>query len=212
MPALPLPLSTTLPHPLAPGPAAVCPWLRPARFAATTGTARTVRSALLWLMLLMLSAVSAWADPRADAQRIQDLVRTGNAAAALPLAAQAALAHPQDAPLRFLHGVVLMELQRDAEALALFQEFNQLWPEMPDPLNNIALLHARAGRLDEALHALQAALRSDPAHRAARLNLGEVHLALAVRAWETAAASAVLEPPMQLRLQAARGLLAGAGR
>jgi tetratricopeptide (TPR) repeat protein len=79
-------------------------------------------------------------------------------------------------------------------------------------LNNIALLHARAGRLDAALQALHDALRADPAHHAARLNLGHVHLALAVRAWETAATTAALEPALAQRLQAARALVQAPGR
>jgi hypothetical protein len=33
-------------------------------------------------------------------------------------------------------------------------------------------------------------LRNDPSHRAARENLGDVHLALAIEAWSTAASGA----------------------
>jgi hypothetical protein len=39
--------------------------------------------------------------------------------------------------------------------LLQFTELSQEYPELPDPYNNIALLLARAGRLNEALQALQ---------------------------------------------------------
>jgi Flp pilus assembly protein TadD len=148
---------------------------------------------------------------RVQAQ-VENQLRAGDAAAALALAERAVQVLPQHAPLQFLRGVALMDLGRDNDALLHFQWFAQTWPEQPDPWNNVALLHARAGRLDEALQALHEALRADPAHRTARVNLGHVHLALAVRAWETAAAQAALEPALAQRLQAARGLLTLPGR
>lgn len=144
--------------------------------------------------------------------RVEAELRRGEAGAALALAEEAVSQHPQHAPLQFLRGVALMDLGQDDAALAHFQRFAQTWPELPDPLNNIALLHARAGRLDEALQALQQALRADPSHHAARVNLGFVHLALAARAWETAAAAVALEPAMAQRLQAVRALLSAPGR
>jgi tetratricopeptide (TPR) repeat protein len=167
-----------------------------------------------------LPAVTAPAWPAAghvaDAERlrarIEDELRRAEASSALALADQAVALHPQHAPLQFLRGVALMDLGQDDAALAHFQRFAQTWPELPDPLNNIALLHARAGRLDEALQALQEALRADPSHHAARVNLGFVHLALAARAWETAAAAVALEPAMAQRLQAVRALLSAPGR
>lgn len=152
------------------------------------------------------------ATPAQAVAEIQRRLGSGQALAALELAERTAAAEPRLAAPRFLQGVALMDLQRDDEALALFTAFSQDWPELPDPLNNIALLHARAGRLDLALAALQGALRADPGHRASQLNLAELHLALAVRAWEQAAATAPLEPSRQRRLQTVRTLLLDPGR
>lgn len=175
---------------------------------------RALRAAVLGLALgaAAATAVAATSSPAAAVAEIQRRLGSGQAQAALELAERTAAAEPRLAAPRFLQGVALMDLQRDDEALALFTAFSQDWPELPDPLNNIALLHARAGRLDAALGALQAALRADPAHRAARLNLAEVHLALAVRAWDEAAAAAPLDAVRQRRLQAVRALLSGAER
>lgn len=157
------------------------------------------------LTALLLAAAAAQA---ATADDVQSLLARGEHAAALQLAQQAADSNPRDARARFLQGVVLMDMGRDDEALAVFEQLAQLYPELPDPMNNIALLHARGGRLDQALSALQAALRNDPGHRTARGNLGHVHLMLAVQAWEQAAAAGPLDPALQRKLQSARSLLA----
>ena len=100
-----------------------------------------------------------------------------------------------------------MDLQRDDDAMAHFTLMAQDFPELPDPYNNIALLHARASRLEQARQALETALRNDPTHRTARANLGQVHLMLAVQAWELAAAGGSLDSPLRRKLEAARTLL-----
>jgi hypothetical protein len=69
-------------------------------------------------------------------------------------------------------------------------------------------LHARAGRLELARQALQSALLSDPKHRAARINLGQVHLLLAAQAWEQAATASPSDLALQRKLQGLRALLA----
>lgn len=144
------------------------------------------------------------------------LAREGNTGAAAsgaggpaPPSATSGTASSTDAELRFLHGVALMDLQRNAEAMAWFERMSQDHPELPDPFNNIALLHVRAGRLEPARQALETALRNDPSYRVARANLGLVHLMLAVQAWEQVVAAGPVEPQLLRRLEGARALLAG---
>lgn len=162
------------------------------------------RAALLVLAAWLAAASPVQADTVAE---LRSLMERGELDAALQLAQRNADANPRDVQARFLQGVVLMDMGRDAEALALFSNLAQLYPELPDTMNNIALLHARAGRLDQALTALQAALRNNPGHRIARANLGQVHLMLAVQAWEQVAASGPLEPSLQRKLEAGRTLV-----
>ncbi len=157
------------------------------------------------LALLVACAGPAVADTAAE---VRALLSRGDPIGALQLAENAAKAKPNDPQARFLHGVVLMDLQRDDAAMDLFTGLTQEFPELPDPHNNIALLHARAGRLEQARQALKTALRSDPGHRTARVNLGQVHLMLAVQDWELAAAAGPLDPPVQRLLEGARTLLA----
>lgn len=161
-------------------------------------------AALLALAALLLAAGPAQADA---ADEVRSLMARGEHAAALQRAQHNADANPRDAQARFLQGVVLMDIGRDDDAMSLFSKLAQRYPELPDPMNNIALLHARAGRLDQALTALQAALRNDPGHRTARTNLGHVHLMLALQAWEQVAATGPLDAPLRRRLEAARALV-----
>ncbi|MDP2007722.1 MAG: tetratricopeptide repeat protein [Rubrivivax sp.] len=156
---------------------------------------------------LLLCAGAALADEGAE---IRALLARGDGAAALARAESATAAQPRDVALRFLHGVVLMDLQRDVDALAHFTAMTQEYPELPDPYNNIALLHVRAGRLEMARQALDAALRNDPNHRTARSNLGELYLMLAAQAWELASATGPVDVALLRRLEGVRALLAAA--
>jgi tetratricopeptide (TPR) repeat protein len=156
------------------------------------------------------------AAPSEELRTVQELLARGQAREALArLEARDGTAAPSaasgvDAELHFLRGVALMDLQRDAEALAWFERMAQDHPELPDPYNNIALLHVRAGRLEVARQALETALRNDPSFRLARANLGLVHLMLAVQAWQQVAAAGPVDPSFARRLEAARSLLAQA--
>lgn len=145
-------------------------------------------------------------------EEVRGLLARGDLAAALLKAQAGVAARPADAQSRFVLGVVLMDMGRDSQALVVFTELSQAYPELPDPMNNIALLQARAGQLEAARQSLESALRNDPAHRAARINLGQVHLMLAEQAWSQAVAAMPADSALLLKLQSVRALLAPAGR
>jgi Flp pilus assembly protein TadD len=158
------------------------------------------------LALMFACAAPALAgDPAAPAAARPD---GDGSSEALERAWTALEAKPRDPHARFAYGVALMDLGRDEEALSVFTQLTQEYPELPDPYNNIALLHARAGRLQLARQALETALRNDPGHRRARENLGRLHLMLAVQALDQAAAAGPLDPPTLRLLQGTRALLA----
>ena len=154
---------------------------------------------------LMLALATARADLVTE---VQSLTAKGDLAGALQAADAAVATDARHTQARFLRAVVLMDLQRNTEALDAFTQLAQEYPELPEPYNNIALLHVRAGQLELARQALDTALRNDPGHRTARANLGEVHLMLAVQAWEQAAATGPLDARLLRRLEAARALVA----
>lgn len=170
------------------------------------------RAACALVALVALAAGAAFPARADDAADVRFLLGRGEAAAALARADSALAAQARDLPLRFLRGVALMDLGRNAEALAHFETMCQEYPDLPDPWNNVALLQVRAGHLEAARVALENALRADPSHRTARANLGLVHLMLAAQAWEQLANSGPVDPSLMRRLEAVRALLAGATR
>lgn len=143
----------------------------------------------------------------AELDEARERLARGDNAGALERLQQGLAREPGNAQLRFLQGVTLMDLGRDAQALDVFRQLHQAYPELPEPLNNIGLLQARAGQLEGARQSLQDALRADPQHRAARANLGQVYLMLAVQAWEAASAG-LPDAAVLRRLEGARALLA----
>ena len=165
---------------------------------------RLAFTALMCMCCAVMPGI-ARADDIAD---VRALIARGDLPAALARVEQAVATRPRDVQLRFLQAVVLMESRRDDAALALFMQLSQEFPELPDPHNNIALLHARGGRLEAALAEIQEALRTEPGHRTARANLGQLYLLLAVKAWEDLALSGPIEPALKTRLDGARALVA----
>ena len=160
------------------------------------------RCAALLLASAVLSAQPLHAD---ELQDIDKLYRAGELQQALRKADEAIAAQPRAAQIRFLKGVMLADLKRNAEAIEVFAALTQDFPELPDPYNNLAVLYAAEGQLQNALAALQTALRNDPKHRAALENLGDVHLALAVKAWTGAqAGSKGDDAALRRKLQLAR--------
>ena len=168
-------------------------------------TLRGLLPVLLMAALALLPARAARAD---EAAEVQKLIRAGDLPGALKRAEAAAAAQPHDASVRFLEGVILIDLKRDDQALDVFQHLTEDFPDLPDPYNNIALLQARAGKLDAARIALETALRNDPNHAVARTNLGEIYLRLAIQAWETVAAATPGDATLQRKLKLARELAA----
>jgi Flp pilus assembly protein TadD len=146
------------------------------------------RSAPLgWSLAFVLVLQSFSLAARADAlQDIEQSLRSGQTEQALSQADAAIATNPRAAQARFLKGVILSDLGRTDQAIDVFVALTQDFPELPDPYNNLAVLYAAQGQLEPALAALRQALRNDPQHLAARENLGDVHLALAVQAWNMA--------------------------
>lgn len=91
--------------------------------------------------------------------------------------AEAALAQaPGDARLRFLKGVALNQLGRLDEAEDVFRALIDEYPELPDPYNNLAVVLAAQGRLEDARQALEAAIQAVPNHALAHENLDNLYL------------------------------------
>ena len=126
------------------------------------------------------------ATPVSDATEVERLLQGGRLAEALARVDRALADKPADAQLRFLRGVILAEAKRGDEAAAVFEKLTQDYPELPEPYNNLAVLHAAAGRYAQARAALEQAIRLNPGYSTAHENLGDVLARLAGESYERA--------------------------
>jgi tetratricopeptide (TPR) repeat protein len=147
------------------------------------------------LLTLLLVPAVAFAD-QADYDEVGRLLRAGNPAGALTRADNYLQSNARDPQMLFLRGVALQDARRSTEAMDAYTALTQAYPELAEPYNNLAVLQADEGRLDEALALLQQALRVRPNYAAALDNLGDVHARLALRAWRD---SQALDPALRVR-------------
>lgn len=124
-------------------------------------------------------------DEYASVMRLMDAGRLPEAQARID---RHIAAHPRDPQMRFIQSTLLGRQGRHAEAEAVLVQLTQDYPELAEPYNNLAVLHAARGELAKAREALENALRIHPAYATAQENLGDVYLRLAAQAYARAAA------------------------
>jgi tetratricopeptide (TPR) repeat protein len=142
-------------------------------------------NALLCLLLLAFAgaAHAALADELSEVTRLH---HAGQSAAALELADKYLATKPKEAQMRFLKSVVLADTGRSVESAALLQQLTQDYPELAEPHNNLAALHAAAGEYAKARAELEESLRLNPGYATAQENLGDVYAMLAGQAYARA--------------------------
>ena len=134
---------------------------------------------ILWLSAGMVHAAD-------DVANITQLFRSGQQSEAFSQI-DALLANKSDRPdLRMLKGVLLVDARRTDEALVVFQQLTEDFPEVPEPYNNLAVLYAARGDFDKARQALEGALRANPGFATAHQNLGDVYAQLAQLSYQRA--------------------------
>ncbi|MCX8017954.1 MAG: tetratricopeptide repeat protein [Rhodocyclaceae bacterium] len=114
---------------------------------------------------------------------INQLIRSGQHAKALEQANRYLAERPKDAQARFLKGIALTALNRQSEALAVFQKLTEDYPALPEPFNNLAVIYAQQKQYDKAREALEKAIRTHPAYATAHENLGDIYSRLASEAY-----------------------------
>ncbi len=93
---------------------------------------------------------------------------------------------PNDTQLQMNRGVVLTNLNRTNEALAVFKKVAAEHPELPGPHNNMAVILAQKGSYEEARVELERAIRTHPAYATAYENLGDLYSHMAGDAYRKA--------------------------
>ena len=156
-----------------------------------------------------LFAVSVHAN---DVDDINTLLKAGKQAQALTKVEQALATKPRDAQLRFLKGVIQTELGKPQDAIGTFTSLTQEYPELPEPYNNLAVLHASGGQFDKARAALEMAIRTNPSYSTAHENLGDIYANLASQAYSKALQLGGSTTTLQPKLTLIRELFAPGGK
>jgi tetratricopeptide (TPR) repeat protein len=121
-----------------------------------------------------------------ELQEAQQLLKQGQVDRALERVDQYLKTRPKDARGRFLRGILLTEQNKPQEAIKVFTELTQDYPELPEPYNNLAVLHASQGQYDKARAALEMAIRTHPSYATAHENLGDIYAKMASQAYDKA--------------------------
>jgi tetratricopeptide (TPR) repeat protein len=152
-------------------------------------------------------------SPTEISNRIDGLIRAGRLKEALQTVesrqALEALRHTPgtDVQLMFLHARILVEMNRPAQAEAVYLQMTTRFPELPEPWNNLAALYVKRNELDQARRALEMAVMINPKYSIAQANLGDVQLNLALRAYQKASQAGV--PGLAPKIKHVKDLLEG---
>ncbi|MFZ1908020.1 MAG: tetratricopeptide repeat protein [Burkholderiales bacterium] len=145
-----------------------------------TAFQRTVRALLLGTVL---GASAAHAD---DMQQANALLKAGRYPQALEHVNKVIAAKPRDPQARFLKGLILTEQGDTKDAIEVFQELTQDYPDLPEPYNNLAVIYAGQGHYEKARAALEKSIRTHSSYATAYENLGDVYARLASQAYDKA--------------------------
>jgi len=127
-----------------------------------------------------LTLTTAQADEYSD---VSQLLRGGRLAEAQAKVDQYLAGKPRDPQMRYFKGLIQREAGQSAEAMATFTQLTEDFPELPEPYNSLAVLHAAQGDYDKARAALEMAIRNNPGYATAYENLGDIYAQLASQAY-----------------------------
>ncbi len=158
------------------------------------------------MLALMLAAFAgnAAADEIAD---IGKLLKGGQLDQASQRVDAYLASKPRDAQGQFLKGLIQTEQNKTGEAIATFTRLTELYPELPEPYNNLAVLYAGQGQYEKARSALEMAIRTHPSYATAHENLGDVYAKLASQAYDKALQLDSNNPTAQTKLALVRDLI-----
>ena len=147
-----------------------------------------------------------------DLQEAQQLLKQGQTERAMERVDQYLKTKPKDARGRFLRGILLTEQNKPTEAIRVFTELTQDYPELPEPYNNLAVLYASQGQYDKARGALEMAIRTHPSYATAHENLGDIYAKMASQAYDKALQLDKGNQAAQTKLNLIKDLFTGGAR
>ncbi len=145
-----------------------------------------VLSIIVFLVTFSASAAVPAQSGQAEINRVQGLIEAGELDEALAAADVYIADNPKDPRMRFLKGLILTTRTEWQEAINVFRTLSNDFPELPAPLNNLAVVYAEIGKYDSALEALKEALQINPDYASAHENLGDIYVTLAALSYRQA--------------------------
>jgi len=147
------------------------------------GSVKSFQFIRLMALAAVLSASASHADEYSD---VSQLMRAGKLAEAQARVDRHLAAKPRDPQMRFIKGVIQRDSGQLEDAMATFTQLTEDHPELPEPYNNLAVIHASLSQFDKARAALEMAIRINPSYATAHENLGDVYAKLASQAYNKA--------------------------
>lgn len=114
---------------------------------------------------------------------------------------------PREAQARFLKGVLQTEQGQADAAVSTFRALIEDYPEIPEPYNNLAVLYAQKGDVQNARTALETAIKTAPEWAVARENLGDIYARMAAEQYQRAGNLDPSNKSSAAKLKLARDLL-----
>jgi len=155
------------------------------------------------LVVTLAGALAAAAPATTQSDELQDanqLFKQGQFERALERVDVYLKGKPKDARGRFLKGLIFAEQGKPNDAITVFTELTQEFPELPEPYNNLAVLYASQGQYEKARSALEMAIRTHPSYATAHENLGDIYAKMASQAYDKALQLEKGNAPLQTKL------------
>ena len=162
--------------------------------------------------LSVMAACLVFAAAPAMANEVQDInvqFRNGDLSGALARANSYLAKNPKDAQVRFLKGLILADQGKTNDAISLFTDLTQDYPELPEPYNNLAVLYASQSKYEAAKNALEMAIRTHPSYATAHENLGDIYAKMASIAYDKALALDNKNATAQTKLALIKDMIGG---
>lgn len=122
----------------------------------------------------------------AELKRVKQLQSNGDENGASDQVNRYLAGHPRDPNGWLLYGISLINKNKPDDAAKIFNTLIKLYPEAPEPYNNLAAIYARQGDNEKAIELLQQAFETHPSYAQVQRNLKAVYAALAKEAYNKA--------------------------
>ena len=136
--------------------------------------------------------------------KIETLLAQNQLNDALALADAGLRQNDKNLRIRFIRTVVLERLGREDEATKELRRIIGEFPEVPEPYNNLAVLLAKKGELNESETLLNKVLSIAPNFAIARKNLGDLYVTKALNNYEEASKTIKTNTQLNERLDTLR--------